>query len=35
MYFSSGPGSMSGDFYDVRSQADGASVAGSIDSRRF
>ncbi len=28
-------GSMNGDYYDVRSQADGASVGGSIDSRRF
>jgi regulator of nonsense transcripts 1 len=34
MYFS-GPGSVTGDYYDVRSQADGASVAGSIDSRKF
>jgi len=30
-----GGGSVNGDYYDLRSQADGASVTGSIDSRRF
>lgn len=34
MYFG-GPPSVSGDYYDVRSQADTGSVAGTIDSRRF